>query len=124
MIRWTRTLMVACLVQAVFALGARAADSLDQLLEETRNARALEAKANAAREAEFLANRDKQAALLADAKAKRDAAEKRSQQLSAAFDANELKLKNHAASAAHATQSARADTRTPGRGRYTDRAKG
>ncbi len=92
MIRWTRPLMAACLVQAMLALGAHAADTLEALLEETRNARALEANANAAREQEFLANRDRQAELLAEAKAKRDAAEKRSQQLSAAFDANELEL--------------------------------
>jgi biopolymer transport protein ExbB len=92
MTHWTRPLIAACFLQATFALGAYAADSLEALLEETRNARALEAKANAAREAEFLANRDRQAELLAEAKAKRDAAENRSQQLSAAFDANELKL--------------------------------
>ena len=92
MIRWTRLLMAACLVQATFALGAHAADTLEELLEQTRNARALEAKANEAREAEFLANRDRQAEMLAEAKAKRDAAERRSQQLSASFDANELKL--------------------------------
>ena len=66
--------------------------NLDELLEQTRNARAVEAKANAAREKEFLAKREQQAALLAEAKRARDAAEARSKQLSATFDANETKL--------------------------------
>jgi biopolymer transport protein ExbB len=93
MIRWTRPLIAACLVQATLALGAHAVvESLDELLEQTKNARAIEAKQNAARVEEFLASRDRQAQMLADAKARRDAAQKRSEQLSAAFDANELKL--------------------------------
>jgi biopolymer transport protein ExbB len=71
---------------------APAVDSLDELLEQTRNARALQAKANAAREKEFLERRDEQAALLAEAKRARDAAEARSKELSARFDANETRL--------------------------------
>jgi biopolymer transport protein ExbB len=74
------------------AQGAHAATSLDELLEQTRNSRAQAAKANAAREAEFLANKERQAALLAEAQRARDAAEARSKQLSAQFDANELLL--------------------------------
>lgn len=74
------------------ALPAAAADTLDQLLEQTRNARALEAKALEAREQEFLANRDQQKELLAQAKAEFDAAQAKSTQLSAQFDANELEL--------------------------------
>jgi len=74
------------------APNAHAATSLDQLLDQTRNARAIEVQANAGREKEFLANREKQAALLADAQRARDAAEARSKQLSATFDANEAKL--------------------------------
>jgi biopolymer transport protein ExbB len=69
-----------------------AADSLDQLLEETRTLRAREAEVNAARQKEFEANRDKQAELLAAAEAKRKAAEARSAELSARFDANEIAL--------------------------------
>ena len=65
---------------------------LDELLEQTRNSARDEAQANAAREQEFLANRDQQAALLAEAQRERDAAEARSKQLSAQFDANELQL--------------------------------
>lgn len=71
---------------------AAAADTLDELLEQTRNARALEAKAIEAREQEFLANHDQQKELLAQAKATFDAAQAKSKQLSAQFDANELKL--------------------------------
>ena len=71
---------------------ARAADNLEQLLQETRDARAIQAKANTAREQEFLAKRDQQAKLLADAVKARDAAEAHSKALSAQFDANEAKL--------------------------------
>ena len=76
----------------VLAPAARAAVTLDELLEQTRNARKLEEQANAEREKAFLANRDQQAGLLAEAQRKRDAAEARSKALSATFDANEVKL--------------------------------
>ncbi len=82
-------LLALCLVLADAAL---AATNLDELLEETRNARARQARAHAEREAEFLANRDKQSALLAEAVRARDAAEARSKQLSQQFDANETRL--------------------------------
>jgi biopolymer transport protein ExbB len=71
---------------------ARAVESLDELLEQTRNARTDKEKENAQREQEFLANRDLQKSLLAEAKRKRDEAEARSKAMSATFDANELKL--------------------------------
>jgi biopolymer transport protein ExbB len=74
------------------ARSAPAATSLDELLEQTRDTRALQAKAHEAREEEFLARRDRQKDLLAQAQRARDAAEERSKQLSAQFDANELKL--------------------------------
>jgi biopolymer transport protein ExbB len=74
------------------AQGARAATSLDELLEQTRNTRTRQAQANAAREKEFLASREQQAALLAEAKRERDTAEARSKQLSAQFDAHEARL--------------------------------
>jgi biopolymer transport protein ExbB len=76
----------------VVAQAAHAAKDLDELLQQTRNARAIEAKANAARETEFLAHREKQAQLLAEAVRARDAAEARSKQLSGQFDANEARL--------------------------------
>ena len=86
-----RIIVVMAAIAAI-APGARAAATLDELLDQPRNARALEAKANEGREKEFLANREKQAALLAEANRARDAAEARSKQLSATFDANETKL--------------------------------
>ncbi|CAG1007343.1 hypothetical protein MYXO_03575 [Myxococcaceae bacterium] len=76
----------------ILAMPASGANTLDELLEQTRNARALEAKALEAREAEFLANRERQKEMLAAAKTEFDAAQARSNQLSAQFDANELKL--------------------------------
>jgi biopolymer transport protein ExbB len=71
---------------------AHAAKDLGELLEETRSARTRAAQAHAAREAEFVASREKQAQLLAEAKRARDAAEARSKRLSAEFDANEERL--------------------------------
>jgi biopolymer transport protein ExbB len=68
------------------------AETLDDLLEQTRNASALEAQANAARVEQFLAQRDKQKQLLEEARRARDAAQARSQQISARFDAHELEL--------------------------------
>ena len=85
------------LIAALFALSAlpaslHAASSLEQLLEETRTLRAKETQVNEARERDFQANRDRQAELLAEAEAKRKAAEARSTDLSARFDANEVEL--------------------------------
>ena len=71
---------------------AHAAGSLEELLEETRNARARQAQANAGREQEFVTRRDQQAGLLAEAQRERDAAAAHSQDLSHQFDANEIKL--------------------------------
>ena len=87
--------MMARLMLALLLLvvqGAHAATNLDELLEQTRNTRTRQAQANAAREKEFLANREQQAALLAEAKRERDVAEARSKQLSVQFDANETRL--------------------------------
>ncbi|MBI5506200.1 MAG: MotA/TolQ/ExbB proton channel family protein [Deltaproteobacteria bacterium] len=71
---------------------AYAADNLEDLLDQTRNARAAQQRLNAAREKEFLDNRDRQAELLAAALRSRDAAEARSKELSTTFDANEVTL--------------------------------
>jgi biopolymer transport protein ExbB len=92
--RFERRPVLAAALLAVCALPAplMAANSLDQLLEETRTLRAREAQVNEAREREFQANRDRQAELLAAAEAKRKAAEARSADLSARFDANEVAL--------------------------------
>ncbi len=79
-------------VATLVATPASAVESLSDLLEQTKSSRAEKDKLNAAREKEFLANKDQQASTLAEAKAKRDAAEARSKQLSTSFDANEIKL--------------------------------
>ena len=77
-----------------FAMTARAAQTLDELLEQTRTAHEQEKRANAAREQQFQQNRDQQAALLAQAEAQRKAAEAQSQQLSAQYDANDKEINN------------------------------
>jgi biopolymer transport protein ExbB len=71
---------------------AKAARTLDELLTQTRNARARETQLAAQREREFRAARDQQARLLAQARQQRDAAEARSKQLSDQFDSNERDL--------------------------------
>jgi len=68
--------------------------SLDELLEQTRNIRETEAKVNAEREARFLAERNKQAELLATARAELDEQKRLSEQLTTAFDNNEKALTN------------------------------
>lgn len=88
-------LMLAGVMSAIFGLGsslATAATSLDELLEQTRTIRALEAKANSAREAKFVAERDKQAELINTARAELKEQQNRSAALTAAFDANEKTL--------------------------------
>jgi biopolymer transport protein ExbB len=72
--------------------GAAAAETLDELLEETRNARALEERSNAAREQEFLASRERQKELMEQARRERDQEQQKSAQISAEFDRNELAL--------------------------------
>ena len=69
-----------------------AAQNLQELLEQTRNARQQEAQQNAAREQQFLADRNKQAGLLATARNERNAQENRSKSLGSQFDANEKRL--------------------------------
>ena len=89
-----KSFLLICLVVAVLMplAFAASADTLDDLLAETQKARAAEAEENKKREAEFLANRDRQKALLDDAQAKWNAAKARSDNLSRQFDANEVTL--------------------------------
>ncbi|MES2825280.1 MAG: MotA/TolQ/ExbB proton channel family protein [Pseudomonadota bacterium] len=85
-------LIVIGVVSATLGMGsvvATAATSLDELLEQTRTIRAAEAKANSAREASFLAARDKQAEMINTARADLKEQQTRSAALTAAFDANE-----------------------------------
>jgi biopolymer transport protein ExbB len=76
---------------SALAFGA-SAETVDDLLEETKNARALEERVHAAREQEFLESRDQQKAILEQARLARDAEQQRSQEISARFDQNELAL--------------------------------
>ena len=66
--------------------------SLDELLGATRQARQEEERLHKEREAAFLAQRDKRAALLAEARAEHQRLSKAAADLSASFDANEKKL--------------------------------
>jgi biopolymer transport protein ExbB len=93
-VRHGRVLAILLVLAALLgsARAARAVDNLDELLEQTRTGRAAKEKENAAREQEFLANRARQASLLAEAERARNGAEARSKELSATFDANETKL--------------------------------
>lgn len=88
----TLPLLIIAVLCCLAPGAARAAVTLEELLEQTRNVRAIEAEAHAARERAFLADRDQQAKRLADAQRARDAAEARSKALSAQFDANESRL--------------------------------
>jgi biopolymer transport protein ExbB len=80
------------LALALVPFASRAAESLDDLLQSVKNARAEEAKADEARIAEFERARDQQAKLLAEAIKEREAADARSTGLSKQFDANELHI--------------------------------
>ncbi len=70
----------------------RAATSLDELLEQTKTARAREAEEDRKREEEFKASRDSQAKLLAGALAERAALETKSSAHANEYDANEKAL--------------------------------
>jgi biopolymer transport protein ExbB len=76
----------------VTSVQAQTPASLDDLLEQTRNVRAAEAKVNAEREAKFLAERDNQVSLMNQARADLNEQQQRSAQLTSTFDANEKTL--------------------------------
>ena len=90
--RRTGVLFAAIFAAVTVAPATHAAQNLDELLEQTRNAHEKEKKENAAREAQFQSSRDQQANLLAQAEAQRKAAEAQSQQLSAQYDANDKEI--------------------------------
>ncbi len=79
--------------QADPAAEQRQADTLDDLLDMVRTKTLQDRSALQAREAEFAAARDRQAKLLAEAKARRDAAEAMSRKLEKNFDDNKLEIK-------------------------------
>jgi len=75
------------------AADTSAVKTLDDLLKKTRSASQREAELDAAREREFRTSRDRQAQMLAQARNERALAERRTDQLSAQFDANEKRIK-------------------------------
>ena len=90
--RWLPSVAAALVVAfmgSAHAASEQKAVSLEQLLEQVKNARAQESKENAARETEFKANRDKQAQMLQSAEREQAAAEAESTKLSNEFDAND-----------------------------------
>jgi len=89
--RVVRALMMVAVLCAN-AAPAPAAQSLDQLLEETRNSRQREARANQEREAKFVAERQQRAAMLAEARQDVARERARSTQLSSAYETNEKQL--------------------------------
>jgi biopolymer transport protein ExbB len=90
--RWIALACAATSAALVFSPLARSADTLEELLEQTRRARTREAQINSEREKEFQADRARQAQLLAQAERERAEAERQSQQLSARYDANEKQI--------------------------------
>ncbi|MES1263486.1 MAG: MotA/TolQ/ExbB proton channel family protein, partial [Peristeroidobacter soli] len=71
---------------------AAAPGNLDELLEQTRSARAREQQANEEREKKFAAERAKQAELVTAARAALAAERQRGTSLQSTYDANEKKL--------------------------------
>jgi biopolymer transport protein ExbB len=71
---------------------ALAAETLDQLLQEVRQARTQITEENRAREQRFQQNRNEQQALLTQARQELQAQERRSEQLTERFNANEQEL--------------------------------
>jgi len=79
---------------AAAAKPSAASGTLDELLKKTKSARQAEAALDAAREQEFRTSRDRQAQMLAQARAENAEAQRRTQALSAQFDANEKQIKD------------------------------
>ncbi len=82
----------AVLAAALGSHAAVAADDLNALLREVREARSATSAENKAREQRFLQNRNEQQALLNQVKAELAAQEARSEQLTTQFNANEQAL--------------------------------
>lgn len=80
------------MILAITSVQAQTPATLDELLEQTRTIRAAEAKANAEREAKFIAERDNQVSLMNQARAELNEQKQLSAQLTATFDANEKTL--------------------------------
>ncbi len=85
-------LAAAIMVTFIPLSGWAAPVDLNKLLEQTRDTRQTEAKANLAREKRFMSERDKQASLLADIRKQLGAERNRGVELSTEFDGNEEAL--------------------------------
>ena len=85
-------LVAAALTVAFGAAPVQAVESLDQLLQQVRKSRTELSAENKAREQRFLQNRNEQQALLRQAQQELAAEERRSDQLTSQFNANELQL--------------------------------
>jgi len=84
---------LVCGVALSWSLSAAAAPgSLDELLQQVKRIKSEEAKENAAREAAFVRDKERQQQLLQDARAKLAAEEARADALRSRFDENEKKL--------------------------------
>jgi len=84
-----QTLVVASLGILGLPAAAQQAATLDQLLEQVRNADARDGKINAEREARFAAARDQQATLLREADAEKSALEAQAAELVQQFEKND-----------------------------------
>lgn len=85
-------LVAAALTVAFGAAPLQAVDSLDQLLQQVRKSRSELSAENRAREQRFQQNRNEQQALLRQAQQELAAEERRSDELTGQFNANELQL--------------------------------
>ena len=83
---------VAVVAAVIGARPAFGAETLDQLLQEVRQARTQITEENRAREQRFQQNRNEQQALLTQARQELQAQERRSEQLTERFNANEQEL--------------------------------
>lgn len=86
------TLFTFAALSATAAVNAETAANLDELLEQVKREQVLEQQQNEIREAEFIEARDEQQALLEEARAELAAEEARTENLNAAFEANEAEL--------------------------------
>lgn len=88
-----KLLLVAVALTVAFgAAPVQAVDSLDQLLQQVRKSRSELSAENRAREQRFQQNRNEQQALLRQAQQELAAEERRSDELTGQFNANELQL--------------------------------
>jgi len=83
---------VACLMVSATVMAQEPAANLDDLLKRVEQGRVSETKEHKEREARFLSDKAGQDRLLKEARDKRTAEERRSEQLEGNFEANEIKI--------------------------------